>query len=57
MKRKTENESATEAEAGNAPDLKRRQLDDATVTARFHAGLLERDNLEKYKKYYAESEP
>ncbi|KAI5306735.1 hypothetical protein KEM56_007395 [Ascosphaera pollenicola] len=30
-------------------------LDDATVTARFHPGLLEQDKLEKYKKYYAES--
>ncbi|KAI5283813.1 hypothetical protein KEM55_001350, partial [Ascosphaera atra] len=54
-KRKTDN--TTGNGSNDAPDIKRLTLDDATVAARFHPGLLDRETLEKYKKSYAESQP
>ncbi|KAI5296016.1 hypothetical protein KEM52_006067 [Ascosphaera acerosa] len=55
LKRKTE--SVTAGDAATSQALKRRQLDDATVAARFSAGLLKKETLAKYKAEYAQSQP
>ncbi len=56
MKRKTDCRSES-VDGNGQPDAKRRALSNENTTDRFREGLLSHENLEEYKKRYANSEP